>query len=419
MQIKINKRRKPLSPKNKKILKIFYGSGALLIVAFSAVTIYDINHLKPANNYTPAEVYKITRFNANDTGFLVKLKDQVLDQWILNGSSAGVKVLKTNEAVIQKLTEGKFTLDEATSQINSLKKLNKQISDKDINQLWKLYFNKRLEIETNDVNNKFQFSNPEDNLGLLNSANSLIKLDNAIISNDDMSSVSSSDLFNSSITSLNLLNSNINEVNSIKTTLLGFQNSTTLMGDPSTKWGKVYEKDVNVFNSYINAKNALNTFNANYKILNDKLDNQNSIIKNSVNIPDLSGLKVSEAKDRLNQIGLSLSVSGAVANSKYKDGTDVPDNNQGNVDWDNNSDDIINYQRELSKGYVYALKNSTLHVSVTNQSIDKPKPKPKDDDKNKDDKNSSSSSSSSDSSSSSSSSTSSSNSSSSSSSNKQ
>lgn len=382
------KRKKPLSDRHKNILTAVFAGSIGLTIVFSGLTFFYIDNIKPSNNITADEVYKLTKFKSSDPAIIVRMKDKALDDYILTGSNKDVVQLNKLEKDIYNITDGHYELNKANSSLKELSN-NKDFTSNDINEIRKMYYNSRLKVLNERMDYNLKRSDSNDTTDVMKTGNELLVLDKSITNDSDMSSVTSSEDFNESINMLSQLSDNINEVNSIKKTLKDYNNATEELPHPNTPWGRDYTKQVNRFNNYIKAKNYVNDFNKHFDELKDQLNKNNDIIKKSHDMPDLKGKNVNEAIDILNNIGVKLNVEKANDNSKYKNGDNVPNPNES-IKWDGDKNDQIVVQNENPNNWKFVSEGSTINVTVNNQPIDKPAEKKSEKDENKDDQKSSS-----------------------------
>lgn len=364
------KRKKPLSDRHKNILTVVFSGSIVLTLVFSGLTFFYIDNIKPSNNITADEVYKSTKFKSSDPAIIVKMKDKALDDYILTGSNKTVTQLNNLEKKIYNITDGHYGLNKANSSLKELSK-NKDFTSSDINEILKMYYNARLKVLNERMDYNLKRSDSTDTTDVMNSGNELLILDKSITNNSDMSSVTSSEDFNNSISMLSQLSDNINEVNSIKKSLKDYNNAISELQHPITPWGRDYSKQVNSFNNYIKAKNYVNDFNKRFNELKDQLNKNNDFIKKSNDMPDLMNKNVNEATDILNKIGVKLNVEKANDNSKYKNGDNVPNPNEG-IKWDGDKDDQIIIQNENPNNWKFVYEGATINVTVINQSVEKP-----------------------------------------------
>ena len=185
-----------------------------------------------------------------------------------------------------------------------------------------------------------------------------------------MLTVTSEQSFKKSVSLLDEINDNIIEANNIKNQVYSYRNLVEAIPAPNTKFGMELSEYIDSANSYLQSKTMEEEFKRKYSELQSNLETNEKLIKKSVDMPNLVGMTVREAKQEMNQLNLNLSIQG-YTNTTYKNGETVPDDIRDTESWDRDEKDKILKQEPSSQTYQFIVKGSTIQVVVENQPIAK------------------------------------------------
>lgn len=376
----MKKKKRVRLSKNKKYKKIsrpwktFIYSFFIIMGLVSAYLFFKayhyINDIPEAQNITQAEIYRLTRIEDSDTRLIRALKNDAFESWLYEANDGKVKQLSKNETLLLEIMEGKTEVSDVDDAMANIKKRLDIIEDVDIEELYILYYKNRLPKQYDALLDVFRKSTVTDAEEMSKDAQELLDLLNKIYNQEGMLVVTNEQSFKKSVSLLDEINDNIIEANKIKDLVYSYDDLVEDIPMPNTKFGMELSEYIDEANSYLESKTMVEEFERKYSELQSNLKTNEKLIKKSVDIPDLVGMTVREAKQEMDQLNLGLSIQG-YTNTKYKNGEIVPENIRGVESWDGNEQDKILKQDPSSQVYKFIIKGSTIQIIVENQSIAK------------------------------------------------
>ena len=363
-----NKKYKKLSKSWKRFIISFF----LIISLVSAYLFFKayhyINDIPEAQNITQEEIYLLTKIEETDTRLIRALKNNAFESWLYEANDEKVKQLSKNEASLLEVMEGKTAISDIDATMVNLRKHIDIIEDEDIEELYIMYYRSVLPRQYNKLRDIFQEATVTNAEKMSTDGQELLDLLNKIYNQEGMLTVTNEQSFQKSVSLLDEINDNIIEANNIKHQVYSYRNLLEAIPAPNTKFGMELSGYVGLANNYLQSKTMEEEFKRKYSDLQSNLETNEKLIKKSVDMPDLVGMTVREAKQEMNQLNLNLSIQG-YTNTTYKNGETAPDDIRDTESWDRDEKDKILKQEPSPQTYQFIVKGSTIQVVVENQPI--------------------------------------------------
>lgn len=365
-----NKKYKKISKSWKTFIYSFFIMIGLVIAYLFFKAYHYINDIPEAQNITQEEIYRLTRIEETDTRLIRALKNNAFESWLYEANDEKVKQLSKNETLLMDVMNGKTDVSDIDDTMDNIKKHIDIIEDVDIEELYILYYKKVLPKQYDELLEAFQESTVKNAEEMSKDAQALLDLLNKIYNQEGMLVVTNEPSFKQSVSLLDEINDNIIEANKIKDQVSSYTNLVEAIPTPSTKFGIELGDYVDMANSYLQSKTMVAEFKRKYSELQSNLETNEKLIKRSVDIPDLVGMTVREAKKVVDQLNLNLSIQG-YTNTLYKNRDRVPESLRDIETWDGDEQDTILKQDPSSPTYKFIVKGSTIEIIVENQPTEK------------------------------------------------
>ncbi|WP_462259214.1 PASTA domain-containing protein, partial [Vagococcus teuberi] len=292
------------------------------------------------------------------------------ESWLYEANDEKVKTLAKNKELLLEVMEGKTDVSDIDNAMSEIKRRIDIVEDIDIEELYVLYYKSILPKKYDELMVVFQNATIADAEKMSKEAQDLLDLLHKIYNQEGMLTVTNEQSFKKSVSLLDDINNNIIEANKITDQVFSYASLIETIPEPNTKFGMELGDYIDRTNNYIQSKNMVEEFKKKYSELQSDLETNERLIKRSVNMPDLVGMTVKEAKEEIDQLDLNLSIQG-YTNTMYKSGESVPENIRGTENWDRNEKDLILKQDPSSQNYKYIVKGYTVTIVVENQSVEK------------------------------------------------
>lgn len=373
-RVRLSKTKNKKYRKISKSWKIFFYSFFVMVSLVSAYLFFKayhyINDIPEAQNITQEEIYRLTRIEETDTRLIRSLKNDAFESWLYEANDEKVKTLAKNKELLLEVMEGKTDVSDIDNVMSEIKRRIDIVEDIDIEELYVLYYKSILPKKYDELMVVFQNATISDAEKISKEAQDLLDLLHKIYNQEGMLTVTNEQSFKKSVSLLDDINNNIIEANKITDQVFSYANLIETIPEPNTKFGMELGDYIDRTNNYIQSKNMVEEFKKKYNELQSDLETNERLIKRSVNMPDLVGMTVKEAKEEIDQLDLNLSIQG-YTNTMYKSGESVLENIRGTESWDRNEKDLILKQDPSSQNYKYIVKGSTVTIVVENQSVEK------------------------------------------------
>lgn len=373
--MKIKKKKYKKSRKRLKRNKIIIYSLYLILATLSFYFFFKsyqyISNIPEANNMTQEEIYDLTRIGESDIKLVRALKNEAFDSWLYEANDDKAKRLPKIKETISSIVEGELDISDVDQVISDLQEKTDTITDSDIEELYVFYYKAMLPKKYEKASTAFiemSVKNPESHY---KDIFTLLDLLNKIYNQKGMQSVINNFSFKQSVNLLDEINTSFNEVNEIKSSVVKHSSLTIPIAEPKTRLGMDLDRYVFKVNDYIDSKLMVDEFEQRYKMLQSNLLTNEQLIKKSVDLPDLVGLTVEEAQEKVGKAKLNLMVQG-YTNRFYKNGESVPENQRETEPWDDNKEDRIIRQLPSHSEYEFIIEGSTIEIIVENQPIREP-----------------------------------------------
>ncbi|MGX4686986.1 PASTA domain-containing protein [Vagococcus sp. JNUCC 83] len=370
-RVRISKKKyKKISKPWRRLIYSFFMIIGLVSTYLFFKAYHYINDIPDAQNITQEEIYRLTRIEETDTRLIRALKNNAFESWLYEANDEKVKQLSKNETLLLDVMDGNIDVSDIDATMENIKKHIDIIEDVDVEELYILYYKKVLPKQYDELQNTFQESTVKNAEEMSKDAQKLLDLLNKIYNQEGMLAVTDEQSFKQSVSLLDEINDNIIEANKIKDRVSSYTNLVEAIPTPSTKFGMELGDYVDMANSYLQSKTMVAEFKRKYSELQSNLESNEKLIKRSVNIPDLVGMTVREAKQAVDQLNLNLSIQG-YTNEKYKNRDRVPESLRDIETWDGDEQDTILKQEPSSPAYKFIVKGSTIQIIVENQPVEK------------------------------------------------
>lgn len=371
MKRKKTKKNRKKSNRRRKIIYSIYILLASLSLFFFFKAYQYISNIPKANNITQEEIYDLTRIGATDIKLVRALKNDAFDSWLYEANDDKVKKLKKTEEMILSITEGKVKLSSIDRAMADLKKRVDTISAADTEELYGLYYKKVLPKQYEKADTAFQAMNVEQPEENYKEIFTLLDLLNKIYDQKGMHSITNEESFKESVSLLEEINHNFVEVNKIKEMFVNYDTLNTPIPEPETRLGKELDEYVFKVNDYLQSTIIVTEFEKKYSELKFNLSENKELIDKSVDVPDLVGMTVEQARRELRKIKLDMTLQG-YTNKMYRNGERVPEIQKKIEEWDGDKQDRIIRQDPSSVDYDYIIEGSTIRITVENKPTEKP-----------------------------------------------
>lgn len=365
--------------KNRKQIKrkrIIFTSLYILLTSLSFYFLFKsyqyISNIPEANNMTQEEIYDLTRIGEADIKLVRALKNDAFDSWLYEANDEKAKQLPKSQKTISSITKGEVNILDIDQSIEDLQKNVDIVNDSDIEELYVLYYKALLPSYYDKANDTFREMTLEQTDNQFKEIYALLDLLNKIYNQKGMQTVINNHIFKQSISLLEEINSNFKEVNEIKTMVFHYDSLNEPIPEPKTKLGKELDKYVYKTNNYLDSKLMVKEFESRYQELQSNLEINKKLIEKSNKIPDLVGLTIEEAKQKVNKKKLNLTIFG-YTNSVYQNGESVPEFLRDKESWDGNEEGIVLRQSPSYPEYDFIIEGATIELWVENKPVKNPK----------------------------------------------
>lgn len=369
-KIKKYKKIRKKSNRGKKIVYSIFILLTCLSLYFFFRAYQYISNIPEANNITQEEIYALTRIDESDIKLVRALKNEAFDSWLYEANDTKVKQLQNAKDNVLDITEGKVKISDIDHVIADLKESVTIINEADIEELYGLYYKKMLAKQHKKADVAFQelrLEQPEENYKEILT---LLDLLNKIYTQKGMHSVTSELIFKNSVNLLEEINNNFMEVNQIKSMFVNYDNLIEPIPRPETKLGMELDDYVYRANDYLQSKIMVTEFEEKYEELKFNLSENKEQIDKSVDVPDLVGMTVEQARSELTKLKLNISIQG-YTNKRYRNGESVPESQRKTEEWDDDKESKVIRQDPSHLEYDYIIQDSTIQITVENKPIEK------------------------------------------------
>lgn len=264
--------------------------GLVLVVVWFCRAFVDIPN---RSTLTQQQVLAITDFNDKDTPFLRSLKSAALEDYLTTGNLSKTEALEKNKVLIESILNGTLPEDKLQSSLNTLKK-DYGATVKDIDTLQAQYYVLTLGKQTARLKEIFNHTKVEDLSTLTSETNSIISKSEIasnfyLKSSEDNNNLLST--INNSIDMLNIIEQQYQQISDLLRAIENkdIQSVEAMQLTLSEPLASQFNQNLEKLQTYLNQKDSV-------KATISKISELQNLIKNSVDIPNLKGKTLKEAK---------------------------------------------------------------------------------------------------------------------------